>query len=130
MPAVPSSTGGIGGGVPLRACQRTYALHAGIPDFRVFPDPYLNVEEDRARTEICLLEELEKQHDLESLLDYYWSFSDVTPVPLRSKFVRSAMLSEGKAQRVLRLEGDTFNAPVSPQTTRYVLGIGSGTGAF
>lgn len=111
-------------------CQRTYALHAGIPDFRVFPDPYLNVGEDRARTEIVLAG-LEKQYDLEALLEYYWSFSDVTPVPLRSKFVRSAMLGEGKAQRVLRLlEGDAFTAPLAPQTTRRVLEIGSGTGGF
>ena len=30
-------------------CARTYPLHGGIPDFRVFPDPYLSPEEDRER---------------------------------------------------------------------------------
>ena len=97
-------------------CQRTYPLHAGIPDFRVFPDPYLDFDEDRARTEI-VLDGLDKQRDLESLLVYYWSFSDVTPIPLRGKFVRSAMLAERKAARILQLlEGTTFTSAVTPRT--------------
>lgn len=111
-------------------CHRTYPLHAGIPDFRVFPDPYLDFDEDRARTEI-VLDGLDKQRDLESLLVYYLSFSDVTPIPLRSKFVRSAMLAERKAARILQLlEGTTFASAVTPHTVRRVLEIGSGTGGF
>jgi ubiquinone/menaquinone biosynthesis C-methylase UbiE len=101
-------------------------LHAGIPDFRVFPDSYLNFEEDRQRTEYVLAG-LE-QYDLRGLLEYYWSVSDITPPVLRAKFVRSALLGENRARRVLRvLEDGTFRQPV---TARRVLEIGSGTGNF
>jgi ubiquinone/menaquinone biosynthesis C-methylase UbiE/uncharacterized protein YbaR (Trm112 family) len=107
-------------------CDRRYLLHSGIPDFRVFRDPFLSFEEDHERTEIVLAEL--DHRDLESLLDYYWSFSDITPVALRPKFIRSALLGEGKAKRILRiLETGTVKRP---GTGGRVLEIGSGTGNF
>ena len=70
-------------------CEKAYPLMAGIPDFRVLTDPYLTFEEDRARTEIVL--SAIDRYELEPLLEYYWSFSDITPPALRTKFVRSAL---------------------------------------
>ncbi len=106
------------------ACSRNYELHGGIPDFRVFPDRFLTFQEDHERTEIVLAA-LER-YELEPLLEHYWSFSDITPVSLRPKFVRSAMLGELREQRTLRsIESDTSN-----KTARNVLEIGSGTGNF
>ena len=107
-------------------CARTFPLQGGIPDFRVFPDPYLSPEEDRRRTDVVL----DKLHEyrLERLLEYYWSFSDITPPVLRAQFVRSGMLGEDRARRSLRVLGDgTFRRPV---TARRVLEVGSGTGNF
>jgi len=107
-------------------CQKNYHLHDGIPDFRVFPDPYLSYEEDRERTEIVLAA-LEK-FNLEKLLEHYWSFSDITPENLRPKFIRSVMLGEQKAERMLELfDNGTFKKPV---VAKRVLEIGSGTGNF
>lgn len=107
-------------------CKKDFPLHAGIPDFRVFADPYLDFQEDHDRTEIVLAG-LEK-YELEKLLEYYWSFSDITPVDLRSKFVRSAMLGEKRAKRILETFGDgTFHTNIS---AKKVLEIGSGTGNF
>ena len=108
------------------ACPRTYRLHAGIPDFRVFPDPYLNWEEDHERTEI-VLEALES-HRLEELLEYYWSFSDITPVDLRSKFIRSVRLGEGRARESVEML-DRENR-TRPGSKKRILEIGSGTGNF
>jgi ubiquinone/menaquinone biosynthesis C-methylase UbiE/uncharacterized protein YbaR (Trm112 family) len=106
------------------ACSRSYELHGGIPDFRIFPDRFLTFQEDHERTEIVLAA-LER-YELEPLLEHYWSFSDITPVSLRPKFVRSAMLGELRAQRALcSIESDTSN-----KTVRNVLEIGSGTGNF
>ncbi len=107
-------------------CARDYPLHGGIPDFRVFPDPFLSFQEDHDRTEIVLAA-LER-YPLERLLEHYWSFSDITPVALRPKFIRSALLGEHRAGRSLRLLSDgTVERPV---TARRVLEIGSGTGNF
>jgi ubiquinone/menaquinone biosynthesis C-methylase UbiE/uncharacterized protein YbaR (Trm112 family) len=115
-----------GRGYRCSSCKKTYSLHDGIPDFRVFPDPYLSFQEDHDRTEIVLAA-LER-YELEPLLEYYWSFSDITPETLRPKFVRSAMLGEQRARRVLRtFEDGTFKEPFTPQR---VLEIGSGTGNF
>src|SRR4051812_11362084 len=69
-------------------CEKTYPLHGGIPDFRVFQDPYLDFQEDHKRTEIVLA--ALEQFNFEELLEYYWTFSDVTPDALRPKFIRSA----------------------------------------
>jgi len=115
------------GGYGCPGCERTYPVHGGIPDFRVFPDPYLDFDEDRARTE-KVLAALDAYPDLESLLHYYWSLSDITPVPLRAKYVRSAMLGDGRARRVLRvLDDGTFaHRPAGAR----VLEVGSGTGNF
>jgi SAM-dependent methyltransferase len=107
-------------------CARRYPLHDGIPDFRVFPDPYLGFEEDRRRTE-AVLEALHR-HDLRGLLEHYWSLSDITPVALRRCFIRGAMQGEAKARRFLRL----LDEPVLPAASapQSVIEIGSGTGAF
>ncbi len=114
-------------GYNCSACQKTYTLHDGIPDFRVFPDPFLNFQEDFERTEIVLAG-LEK-FNLEKLLEYYWSFSDITPEDLRPKFVRSAMLGEQKAQPILNLIKEN-TANKNSLSEQKVLEIGSGTGNF
>jgi SAM-dependent methyltransferase len=107
-------------------CPREYPLHDGIPDFRVFPDPYLGFEEDRRRTEAVL--EALPRHDLRGLLEHYWSLSDITPVDLRCRFIRGALQGEAKARRFLRLLDDgTFPGTAD---VRSVVEIGSGTGAF
>lgn len=105
------------------ACQRKYLLHAGIPDFRVFPDSFLSYEEDRERTEIVLAA-LEK-FNLEKLLEHYWSFSDITPPALRPKFIRSAVLGEQRARTALEIIENNTKKPI-----KKVLEIGSGTGNF
>lgn len=107
------------------ACSRTFGVHAGIPDFRVFPDPYLDFLEDRERTEIVLAG-LEK-YDLEKLLDYYWTFSDITPENLRSKYVQSALRGEERSRSAV---GNLKRREPALFTGKKILEIGSGTGDF
>lgn len=104
-------------------CQKTYPLHGGIPDFRVFPDPYLDFPEDHKRTEIVIA--ALESHRFEALLEYYWTFSDVTPEALRSKFIRSAIMGDQRAKRAL-----STLQQVGPTNHQRVLEIGSGTGNF
>ena len=104
-------------------CGKEYLLHDGIPDFRVFPDPFLTYEEDAERTEIVLAA-LEKLN-FEELLEHYWSFSDITPAALRPKFIRSAVLGEHRARRTLEIIKNNIESPV-----KKVLEIGCGTGNF
>ncbi len=111
-------------GYECPGCRKKYTLHDGIPDFRVFPDPYLSYREDYERTNIVL--DSLKKFNLENLLEHYWSFSDITPVPLRAKFVRSAVLGEFRARQTIEiLKNNDESRPV-----KRVLEIGSGTGNF
>lgn len=113
-------------GYKCTRCRREYLLHAGIPDFRVFPDPYLDFQDEYERTKI-VLGGLEK-YDFEKLLEYYWTFSDITPPNLRAKFIRSVMMGEQRSRRSLAaLDDATFKKNVNPQR---VLEIGSGAGSF
>lgn len=110
-------------GYDCPVCRKKYPLHDGIPDFRVFPDPFLTYEEDYERTEIVLAA-LEK-YDLEKLLEHYWSFSDITPPALRPKFIRSAVLGEQRARQTLKVIRENVANPI-----KKALEIGSGTGNF
>jgi len=104
-------------------CERDYPVESGIPDFRVFPDPYLSFTEDHDRTQIVL--EAIDRLPLRELLTYYWSYSDVTPPLLRAKFVENAMQGEARGQRVFDL--------VSQHGSRIpgiLVDIGCGTGNF
>ncbi|VAW52935.1 hypothetical protein MNBD_GAMMA05-1878 [hydrothermal vent metagenome] len=104
-------------------CERDYPVESGIPDFRVFPDPYLTFTEDHDRTQI-VLEALDRL-PLRELLTYYWSYSDVTPPLLRAKFVENAMQGEARGQRLFDL--------VTEQGTKLpkrLVDIGCGTGNF
>jgi ubiquinone/menaquinone biosynthesis C-methylase UbiE/uncharacterized protein YbaR (Trm112 family) len=105
-------------------CKKTYSLHGGIPDFRVFPDPYLDFPEDYDRTEIVLA--ALDRYELEPLLEYYWSFSDITPEALRPKFIRSAMLGEQKSERTMQI----LKADKQARKAQKVFELGSGTGNF
>jgi len=108
------------------ACIRAYPVLDGIPDFRVFPDPYLDVEEDRRRAARVL--EAMDGHDLRGLLEYYWSLSDITPVALRRAFIRGALQGEAKARRLLRVLDE--GTPPGSDPPRSLLEVGSGTGAL
>jgi ubiquinone/menaquinone biosynthesis C-methylase UbiE len=109
-----------------QTCKKEYPSCAGVPDFRVFPDPFFSVEEDQRRSEL-ILGELDRR-DFSQLLEYYWSLSEITPPLLRRKFVRSALLGEDRAQRILSsFEDGTFRTPVK---ARRVLDVGSGSGNF
>jgi ubiquinone/menaquinone biosynthesis C-methylase UbiE len=56
------------------------------------------------------------------------TFSDITPVALRTKFVRSAMLSEQRSRQVISHVDDYIARRAVP--VQRVLEIGSGTGNF
>ncbi|HKF45151.1 MAG TPA: class I SAM-dependent methyltransferase [Thermoanaerobaculia bacterium] len=104
-------------------CRRDFRLHAGIPDFRIFPDPYLDFDADRERTD-RVLENLDTL-DFPRLLERYWSWSGETPEPLRATFVANALRGEERAKRILDLAEREGLRDAGSAT---VLDIGSGTG--
>ncbi len=107
-------------------CQKNYPIMYGIPDFRLFGDPYLGFDDDYSRTK--LVAENMGPLDLESLLKFYWSNSPETPDSLREKFVRTAMLGEIKGKQML--EALSTGATGDNGVNKTVLEVGCGTGGF
>jgi SAM-dependent methyltransferase len=111
-------------GAACRTCARRYTRHHGILDLRVFPDPYLAPDEDRARAEHVLA--APDRLSMAERLEHYWSLSDSTPPRLRRSFVRSALRAAARARVLLARMADEG----VPLARSRVLDIGSGTGAF
>ncbi len=107
-------------------CKRQFPVIAGIPDFRIFGDPYLNFEDDYKRAQ--LIAENAPKFNFQELLKFYWSHSPETPPPLREKFVRTALLAEAKAEGILK-ELALFSEDLI-KIDQNVLEIGCGTGGF
>ena len=107
-------------------CNKDYPVMYGIPDFRLFGDPYLGFEDDYARTKLVV--DNMAGLDLEGLLKFYWSNSPETPESLRSKFVRTAMLGEIKGKQVVDDISQGQDERFGKE--KVVLELGCGTGGF
>ncbi len=71
---------------PCTACARTYPVLLGIPDFRVSPDPWIGMEDDRAKGE-ALERETAGAADLEQMVRAYWRMTPNTPPAQVARFI-------------------------------------------
>ena len=71
------------------ACRQDYPVILGIPDFRVFPDPYISLEEDRSKG--LYLFEHSRGLDFEGLLRLYWSITPEVSARRAEDFIQRAL---------------------------------------
>lgn len=116
------------GRLQCAACHRSFGQHAGVWDFRTFEDPYLSFDEDKKRTDIVL--EAVGKYQFQQLLEYYWTFSDITPVALRPRYVSNAMRGEQRAEQMVSLIEENEKKHGKDLSGLSVVEIGSGTGNF
>lgn len=112
-------------GYHCRACQRRYPIVCGIPDFRLFPDPYISFEDeyDKARR---LSEEAERV-SFEALVRFYWEITPDVPRPMAERFIRYALAGQERADPCLA----TMDAQAGGRWTgARCLEVGCGTGGF
>ena len=64
-------------------CQRDYPILFGIADFRLRSDPYLSLEEERAKAKRLVTE---VKQDFSSMLDYYYEITDDVPPALATRY--------------------------------------------
>jgi len=109
-----------------RACGRDYPVVLGIPDFRLFPDPFLDVASDHRKGQ--RLAERAPHTDFEGLLRYYWSITPEEPEDLVQRYVRYDLAGVARGSHAL----DVVDAelPASAGAARTVLELGSRTGGF
>ncbi|MFO0809729.1 MAG: methyltransferase domain-containing protein [Gemmataceae bacterium] len=108
-------------------CGKTYPIVLGIPDFRVFPDPYISIQDDWEKARRLM--DRYPSVDFQGLVEYYWSITPNTPPDLARRFVRHVLSAVDRGRRSL----DSIRAgePSIPfGRDRAVLEVGCGTGGF
>ena len=82
-----------------RSCTAEYPIIAGIPDFRVEPDPWIGLEDDRAKA--LRLEALTDGMDFEGSVRTYWEITPGTPRSLAAHFTDHVLGAEQRTREWL-----------------------------
>ena len=101
-------------------CARRYPVICGIPDFRILPDRYISIEEDR-RKGARLFEEA-RGRSFAEMFDYYYSITPEVPAELARKFTVHALAEVEIAEITL---SQINKAPPGP-----LLDVGCSTGGL
>jgi ubiquinone/menaquinone biosynthesis C-methylase UbiE/uncharacterized protein YbaR (Trm112 family) len=100
-------------------CGRTFPVVLGIPDFRLWPDPYIGLEEDRAKAR--MLAAACAELDFAASVEFYYRITDAVPAFQARRFARGLQAAAGRSQALLdRIEAGRGAA-------RSLLDLGCGT---
>lgn len=102
------------------SCSCIYPVVAGVPDFRVGPDPWIGIEEDRVKA-LALLDAA-RGMDLEGTVRAYWAMTPETSHAAGERFIAHVLRAEARSREWL-LGIDGFHAEGGPWLD---LGCGSG----
>jgi SAM-dependent methyltransferase len=80
-------------------CSKQYPVILGIPDFRVFQDPYIDFDADRAKG--LQLAERYAETDYRGLIEYYWSITPDVPDDMVRRFVHHALVGDERGRHLL-----------------------------
>src|SRR5918912_1036909 len=71
------------------ACARDYPVVLGIPDFRVFPDPYIDYADDHGKAQALAADCA--RLTFAKALERYWELTPDVPRTLVRRYVRHAL---------------------------------------
>jgi SAM-dependent methyltransferase/uncharacterized protein YbaR (Trm112 family) len=109
-----------GGTLRCVACERDYPIVFGIPDLRLFPDPYISIEDDRAKA-LRLASHFDELSFL-GFVEHYYSTTDVVPPHHAKLYTRSLIAGEARSRAFL----SAIDSPAHQGGS--LLEIGCGTG--
>jgi hypothetical protein len=105
-------------------CDRYFPIVFDIPDLRVFPDPYIDLEADRAKG-LELAARFDNS-DFAGLVDFYYSTTAVVPPKHARKYTQGLLAGVARAEAALvswsKVSGTTGNA-----ANMKLLEVGCGT---
>ena len=102
------------------ACQSVFPVVMGIPDFRLLPDPWISMADDRDKAQ--RLVDCTRGGSLEAMVRAYWAMTPGTPESLASRFVEHVLGAERRSREWLASIGP------SPKVNGPWLDVGTGTG--
>jgi len=76
-------------------CAVTYPIVLGIPDFRVEADPWIGLEDDRAKAQRVIA--MTRGADLAASVEAYWSITPGTPRSFAQRFTDYVLSGERRA---------------------------------
>ena len=106
-------------------CGKEFPVVCGIPDFRIQPDPYISIEDDRRKGE--RLERASRTRSFEQMLDHYYSFTSDDPPDLAEKWKEHSMVDQEIARAYLESTGDFSKDGCRGRT---LLDLGCATGGM
>ena len=105
-------------------CRRDFPIILGIPDFRLFDDPYISIEDDR-RKGLALAEAYESE-SFEQLVARYWRMTPGIPQDLVQEHVRLAAGLQDRSIETWKV----VSSNAGRIGTESLLEIGCGTAGF
>ena len=82
-----------------RACESQYPILLGIPDLRVFPDPYIGMEDDRAKGHELAAYRARTWEELAAR--YYEVTLDTVPPAQARQFISGLRVAESRAEAAM-----------------------------
>ncbi|WHZ24629.1 MAG: hypothetical protein OJF47_003741 [Nitrospira sp.] len=107
-----------------RTCRQRYPILVGIPDLRIFSDPYIGIEEDHVKG-LKVADRLHRSTFAE-LVDFYYGTTSVVPPHHARQYTRGLMAAEARARAAL----DGWERAIQPKSLGgeiRMLEIGCGT---
>jgi ubiquinone/menaquinone biosynthesis C-methylase UbiE/uncharacterized protein YbaR (Trm112 family) len=108
-------------------CGRKYPVVLGIPDFRVFPDPYIDYEDDYKKAQY--LADQSAELDFKGLVELYWKITPEVSKDRSDRFIRRTLALVDKGFENLE-EIEALTGKYRQVRLDTVLEIGCGTGGF
>lgn len=110
------------------SCTREYPIVLGIPDFRLFPDPYINIEDDYDKGKVLWAHG--QNTNFEGLVRFYWSITPIVEKRRAERFMRHVFALVERGQNHLQEIEGCRPTYFDEDASQGVLEIGCGTGGF
>lgn len=108
-------------------CAKRYPVMLGIPDFRIFPDPYIDIEADYKKG--AYLAERSEGLDFLRTVRLYWQITPEVSPDRAERFIRRTAMLVEKGEECLRSLASSVGSD-RLSGVKSVLEIGCATGGF
>src|SRR5688572_13669971 len=105
------------------SCAADYPVVLGIPDFRIFPDPWIGLEDDRAKAR--RLAPLVECLSFADAVRAYWEITPETPRELAERLISHVLGAEDRSRDWLEWLDTAEGTPTGDEPW---LDVGCGTG--